>query len=58
VAAMMMMVRPEVVRNRHLLKVSLNKPLPCVNPPEASKNRFAELIFRILQRFDFLELLG
>src|ERR1700732_3488115 len=50
---MMMMVRPEVVRNRHLLRVSLNKPVPNVNPPGGSKNRLAELVFRILQRLTF-----
>jgi hypothetical protein len=57
VAMMMAVVRPEMIRNLHLVSSSLNKPIACVNPSEAPKNRYVNRVFRMLAKIDFRRLL-
>jgi hypothetical protein len=54
VAVMMMMpVRPEMIRNAHLLSQSLNKPARRVNRGEVPKNRYDKRVFWMLAEIDF-----
>jgi hypothetical protein len=58
VAVMMMVsMRPEMIRDGHLLNESLAKPASAVNPGQPPKNRYAQRIFSILARIDFPSLL-
>jgi len=53
VAAMMMPMRPEMIRNAHLLNPSLNKLAFRVNADEMPKNRYVQSIFWMHARIDF-----
>ncbi len=54
VAVMMMVpMRPEMIRNTHLLSASLTKTASAVNPREPQKNRFTERVFSMLPQIDF-----